>query len=129
MRDLAAQAAADATFDHGRDRIAAQRIGIFLDGQRRAARQANAGVITSADLIVDAELRFRDTAAGGDVLGILRAHAALLCQHAFAFGDDDLEALLRSGQRLAQDFRDLADLVVVDGAHPLHADTAQGLFD
>src|SRR4051812_1394326 len=37
MGNLAAQAAADAAVDHGGDRIGAQRVGVRLDRQRRAA--------------------------------------------------------------------------------------------
>ena len=57
MRDLAAQAAADAAFDHRRHRIGAQRIGIGLHRQRRAARQPDAGMVAGADLVVDAVAR------------------------------------------------------------------------
>src|SRR5689334_4611306 len=45
VRVLAAQAAADAAVDHGGDRVAAQRVGVVLDGERRAAREADARVV------------------------------------------------------------------------------------
>src|ERR1700674_238426 len=44
MRVLAAQAAAHAAVDHRRHRIAPQGIGVVLDGERRAAREPDAGV-------------------------------------------------------------------------------------
>src|SRR5690348_10636545 len=77
VRDLAAQAAADAAFDHARDRIGAQRIGRGLHGERRTARETDAGVIAGADFIVDTELRTHYALAGLELRGILDTHAAL----------------------------------------------------
>src|SRR3989338_1208940 len=56
VRVLAAQAAADAAVDHRGDRVAAQRVGIVLDGERRAARKPDAGVISRAGVFIDAVL-------------------------------------------------------------------------
>src|SRR2546427_7307833 len=52
VRILAAKAAADAAVDHRRHRIAAQRVWIVLDGERRAAREADARVVASAGVLV-----------------------------------------------------------------------------
>ena len=56
VRVLAAQAAADAAVDHRRHRIGAQRIGVVLDGERRAAGEADARVVAGAGVLVDAVL-------------------------------------------------------------------------
>src|ERR1041384_2778837 len=54
MRVFAAQAAADAAVDHGGHRVAAQGIGVVLDGERRAAREPDARVVAGAGVLVDA---------------------------------------------------------------------------
>src|SRR3954471_18186030 len=54
VRVLAAQAAADAAVDHGRDRVPAQGIGVVLDGERRAAREPDTRVVAGAGVLVDA---------------------------------------------------------------------------
>src|SRR5215472_14252203 len=48
LRHLAAHAAADAAVVNVRDWIGAQRIGVFPDGERRTAGQADAGVVAGA---------------------------------------------------------------------------------
>src|SRR5258705_12643709 len=53
MSHLAAQAAAVAALDHGRCRVAAQRVGIGLDRERGAAGEPDAGMVAGADLVVD----------------------------------------------------------------------------
>src|SRR5262249_3734218 len=90
VRDLAAHAAADAALDHRRHRIRAQRIGIGLNGQRWAAGEADAGMVAGADFIVDAEARAHHARAALEPFGILRAHAALARELAFAIRDDHL---------------------------------------
>ena len=52
---LAADPAADTTVVDVRDRIGAQRVGVVLHRQRRAAGQADTGVIAGARIRVDAE--------------------------------------------------------------------------
>src|SRR6185503_4416944 len=91
VRDLAAQSAADAAFDHARDRIGAQRIGARLHGERRTAGEADAGVVAGTDLVVDAELGAHDARAGLQLYGILGAHAALARELTLAIRDDDLQ--------------------------------------
>src|SRR5262245_43078405 len=51
MRVLAAQAAADAAVDHGRHRVAAQRIRVVLDRERRAAGEPDARVVAGAGVL------------------------------------------------------------------------------
>src|SRR5260221_1301507 len=50
---LAAQAAAHAALDYGGHRVAAQGIGVVLEGERRAAREPDAGVVSGAGVLVD----------------------------------------------------------------------------
>src|SRR5437870_14937 len=100
MRDLAAQPAADAAFDHGGDRIGTQWIGRRLHGERRATREADARVIAGADLVIDAEFRTHDALARLQLHRILGAHAALARELTLAVGDDDLEPLDRRAHRL-----------------------------
>ena len=59
-----------------------------------------------------------------------RLHAALLVQHAFGGGDDDLGAFLLGRQRFLQRVAHLADIVgAVDLADPLAADALHRLDD
>ena len=100
MGDLAAQPAADAAVDHRGDGVAAQRVGIGLDGQRRAAGQADAGMVAGADILVDAVARAHHARAARELRRIFGAQAALAHQLAFAVGDDHLEAVLGAAQRV-----------------------------
>src|SRR5437868_8012851 len=56
VRVLAAQAATDAAVDDRRHRIGTQRIRVVLDRERRAAGEANAGVIARGGGLVHAVL-------------------------------------------------------------------------
>src|SRR5690606_6389734 len=58
--DLAAIAAADTGIVDRRHRIVAERIVELLHGERRAAGEADAGVVAGADILVDAEARTDD---------------------------------------------------------------------
>ncbi len=129
VRDLAAQPAADAALDHGRHRIAAQRIGIGLDRQRRAAGQPDAGMVAGADLVVDAEAHPHHALAALELLGILGAHAALARELAFAVGDDHLEAALGGAHGLLQGLGHLGDAVAAHRAQPFDPERAQRLLD
>src|SRR6266516_1760557 len=101
MRDLAAEAAADAGVDDLRDRLDAQWIGVRRNRQRRAARETDAGMIACAGVGIDAETFAHHAVAVLDGLVYQRADAALLVQHAFGLRHDDLRAFLGCGQRLA----------------------------
>src|SRR3954468_23638679 len=68
VRVLAAQAAADAAVDHGSYGIAAQRIRVVLDGERRAARQADARVIARASVFVHPVLHPNGSFSLGKIL-------------------------------------------------------------
>ena len=129
MRDFAAQAAADAAFDHGRHRIGAQRIGVGLDGERRAAGQPDAGMVAGADFIVDAKARLHHALAALELVGIRGADAALPRQHAFAIGDDDLEPMLGRAHGFLQRLHHFGHAVGVHGAQPSDAERAQSLFN
>ena len=127
--DLAAQTAADAALDHGCHRIAAQRIGIGLDRERGTAGEPDAGMVAGANLVIDAEAHPHHALAAFELIGILRAHAALARELAFAVGDDDLEAALRGAHGLFQGLGHLGDAVAAHRAQPLDPERAQGLLD
>src|SRR6185437_8708502 len=94
VRDFAAEPAADARFHDRGHRIGPQRVGCGLHRQRRAARQADAGVVTGADFLIHAVAHARDAFAALELFGIFAAHAALTRELAFPVRDDDLEAAL-----------------------------------
>src|SRR6185437_5323158 len=77
MRDLAAESAADARFDDRGHRVGSQRVGGGLHRQRRAARQADAGVVARADVFIHAIAHARDAFAALELFGVFGAHAAL----------------------------------------------------
>ena len=82
-------------------------------------------MIAGADILVDAEARLHHALAVVDRLRRNGLFAALLVEHAFRRGDDDLRPLLRGGQRLLQRVAHLADIIgAVDLAHPVDADAA-----
>src|SRR5258708_15133611 len=100
MGDLTAQAAADTALDDAGDGIGAQRIGVGLDGERRAAGEADAGMIARADLVVDAVAHLDHALAARELARILGAHPALSRELSFAAGADHLEAPLGGLHRL-----------------------------
>src|SRR5918999_3738092 len=77
VRVLAAKAAADAAIDHRSHRVAAQRIGVVLDGERRAAREPDARVVAGAGVLVDAVLDANVTFSFRELLGDLGSQLAL----------------------------------------------------
>ena len=130
VRDLAAKPAADAGIDHLGDRLAPQRVRVRRDGERRAAREADAGMVAGAGVGIDPEALADDALAGFHRLRRQRALAALAVQHAFGLGDDDLRTFRRRRQRLLQRFARLGDVVgVAQRAHPADADAAHRLLD
>ena len=66
VRHLPAQPAADAVVVDVGDGIGAQRVLVRLDGERRAARQADAGMVARAHLRIDPEARAHHALAGRD---------------------------------------------------------------
>ena len=102
MSDLAAQAAADTAFDDRGYRIAAQRIGIGFDRQRRAAGQPDAGMVAGAQLIVDAKPGLHHALTALEFVGLFDADAALPRQHAFTVGNDHFEPAFGATDRLFQ---------------------------
>src|SRR5690606_18768970 len=93
----------------GSDGIVAQWIVQLLDRQGRAARQAHAGMVARADVLIDAEARFDDALAGLHRRRDDRLFAPLPVEHAFRRGDDDLGTLLRCRQSFLQRVAHLAD--------------------
>src|SRR5258706_16398116 len=129
MRIRPAQAAADTTVDHGRDRVAAQGVWVVLDGQCRAAREPDARVVARAGVLVDAVLDPHGSPALREILRDHRPQPALALELALALGNDHLEAFCGRSHRLSIGFRYGADVVVVDRAQPAHADSFEGLLD
>ena len=121
MGVLATQAAADATVDHAGDGVDAQQVGVVLERQRRAPRQANAGMVAGAHVFVDTVLDSLHSLAAFQAASQPRPDAALPLQLAFAFGDDDFQAVERTRERLLQRAAHCVDLVGVHGPQPLHA--------
>ena len=130
MRHFAAKAASHATIDHRGHGIFSQRIGIFRDGQRRAAGEPDAGVVAGASVGIDAEAFAHHAPALAR--GTLRRRflAPLPVEHALALRDDHLGAFFGGGQRLAQHVAHRRHIVGAgDCANPLHADAAHGIGD
>ena len=109
MGVLAAQAAADAAVDHDGHRVHLQRIGVVLDGEGGAARQADAGVVAIADVLVDAVLHAHHALALLQQAGDPGLDAALPLELALALGDDDLQAVEVAGEGFLQRLAHLLD--------------------
>jgi hypothetical protein len=130
MTHLAAHAAADAAVLDMRDRILPQWIGIGLDRQRRAARQADAAMVAGAGVRIDAEPFAHDALAVLDRLGHQRLDAALAVELAFRLRDQHLGPLFGRHQRIADRIAHPCD--VIGARHrpgPADADAAHRLFD
>src|SRR5262249_52226554 len=125
VRVLAAQPAADAAVDHRRDRVAAQWVGVVLDGQRRATGEPDAGMVAGAGVLVDAVLHSHDPFSGREPFCIYGSKLALALELALALGHDDLQALMVGGHRFLERLCYVADFVVVDGADPVDADAGE----
>ena len=122
MRVGAAQAAADAAVDHGGHRVDLQRIGVVLQRQGRAARQADAGVVAVAHLVVDAVLDAHHTFAALQqraIQGLTRR-----CRSSWHSPSAmiTLRPLKSRGERLDQRLAHRLDVVGVHRAQPLHAE-------
>src|SRR6185295_11337522 len=102
VRVLAAQAAADAAVDDGGDRVAAQRVGVVLHGERGAARKPDAGVVAGTGVLVDAVLDAHVPFTFLQLVGNDRAQLALPFELALALGDDDLEPLVVGAHRFLE---------------------------
>ena len=103
VRDLAAIAAADAGLSIAATGSSRSGSSGSLHRQRRAAGQADAGVVAGADVLIDAEARLRRTRSPRlTAAAKQRLLAALPVEHAFGRRDDDLRPLRLRGQRLAQ---------------------------
>src|SRR5262249_7538109 len=94
MRDLTAQPATHARFDNGCDGIGAQRVRRRFYSQRRATRKSSARVIASANFVVDAVGRTRDSLTALQLLGVFAAVPPLTRTLAFAASDDHLQTAL-----------------------------------
>src|SRR5262245_11862201 len=129
MRDLTAQTAADAVVVDVRHRIAAQRIRIGLNGQRRTAREPDARVVTGAYLGIDPVARAHHALAGGAAARQFGPNTTLPRQLTFTVGDDDLQAVLAAAHRLAQAVGHRPDAIAAHALDPAHADTSQRRLD
>ncbi len=82
-------------------------------------------MIAGADILIHAEPRRLDPAAFLDRLGRQRFFPALLVQHAFARGDDDLWPRRIGCQRLAQHVAHMSHVIgAVHLTDPVDADAA-----
>src|SRR5262245_1942752 len=126
MRHLTAQAATHAVIVDIGDRIAAQPVLVGLDGERRTARQSNAGMVAGAHLRVDPETRANDALAGRQLACHLRSQAPLPGQLAFPIGDDHLEALAAAPQRRAQRPGDVGYAIGPHTLDPADTEALQG---
>jgi len=106
------------------DGVGAQRILVGLDGERGAARQADAGVVARAHLRIDPEARAHQALAGRQLARVLWPDAPLPGELAFAVGDDHLEAPAAAAQRFAQHTGDAGHSI---GAHALDPPDTQAL--
>src|ERR1700749_167729 len=98
MRYLAAQSASRAAIENRRHWIFSQWILVGLDSERRASRQANAGMIAGAGIGINAE-PFANHAL--PFLGHIchqRLYAALFVESAFALRDDHFGTTLFCGE-------------------------------
>src|SRR3546814_2068176 len=64
-----------------RDRVLAQRVGIGLDGKRRAAREADAAMIAGAGIAVDTEAlaHYRSEEHTSELQSLMRISYAVFC--------------------------------------------------
>src|SRR5208337_5635193 len=92
--------------------------------------KTDASVVAGAYVLVNAEFLTHDPLARLDRLAHQRPHAALLVQHAFRRGDDDLGSGLLCRERLAQRVAHRRDVVgVVDLPYPPRADAVHSIDD
>src|SRR5262249_34975726 len=110
-------------------RVAAQRIGIGLDRERRTAGEPDAGMVAGADLLVDSEPDLDHPPAALELLGLLGAHAALAGELALAVGNDHLESALGRAHGRFERPRHLRDAVAAHRAQPFDPERAQRLLD
>ena len=82
VRHFTAQAAADAVVVDMRHRVHLERVGRILDCERRAAGEADAGVVTGAGVFIDAVAHAHHAFAALQLGGVDRLLAALLLKHA-----------------------------------------------
>src|SRR5215216_6348732 len=87
-------------------------------------------MIAGAHILINTETRLHHAFAVMDGLGDDWPFAALLVEHAFGCGDDDLGAFLARGQRLAQGVAHARHIIgAIDPAHPVDADTLDRILD
>src|SRR5690625_5243446 len=130
MGHFTAQATADAAVQYLGYRIHAQRIGIRLDRQRRAARQANARMVAGTGILIDTEAVTHHAFAFLDLAAENRLFAALPVQHALGLGDDDLGSGLVRCHRFAQGVAHFRHFIGVGlKLDPFGAHAAHRLFD
>src|SRR5262245_47974751 len=108
MGVLAAQAAAYAAVDHGCHRVAAQRVRVVPDRERRAAGEPDARVVAGAGVLVDPVFDSDHPFTPFECLGCSWLETSLPLELALALGDDDLEPSLLGRHRLLVGLRNFA---------------------
>src|SRR6266478_1309561 len=105
--------------------VLAKRIAGGFNGERRAARQSNAGMIAGAGRFIHTEPGSHHAPALLELGGCYRLFAALTRQHALAVGNHDPKSLAASQDRALERIDDFADAVGGDIFNPFNADAAQ----
>ena len=129
MRNLAAITATNTTIVHERNGLSFQRVGVWLDGERWAPTQANAGVIAGTGFLVDPESIARNPLSADHSLREKRFLAARPVQHAFRLRYEHLGAGIFTRYRLLERFTHFRNVVGLDRFRPFDANTACGALD
>jgi len=115
---------------HMGHRIGLERVATRFQRERRATRDAHAGMVSAADCGVHPELLLDHaltTLHGRSHLGL---DAPLLVQHAFTLRNHHLGPLEIGGEGLLDHLQHALDVVgVVHDTHPLHAHATDGGLD
>tara|TARA_B100000530_G_C15642031_1_gene362681 strand:- start:163 stop:480 length:318 start_codon:yes stop_codon:yes gene_type:complete len=102
MRNLTTNAASNTVIIDVGDWVRPQRISGRLNCQRRATRKTYAGMITSTNILVNAETRPHVTFSIPKTLGCLRSNTALPRKLTFTVSDYYLQSAFSRIHRLSQ---------------------------
>ena len=129
MRYFSADSATDTGVVHFGDRIGSKPIVARLDGERRAARKANARMIAGAKIFVYSEALPDDTFTLLDQRPLQGGDASLAIELTFAVGDDHFRARKRGAEGLPQCGQRTSHIIGMYRTHPFHSDPSDGDFD